>query len=95
MMLTQRISALAHDLARQCHVGSAAQPEEKTSVGKTVRETSHRYSLARRRKLQMKFCACTYSRCTNVVAAVSTCILFYALLICKYICLSKEFSSII
>lgn len=54
MMLTQRISALAQDLARQCHMGPAAQSEEKTLVGKNTRETSHRYSLARRRKLQIK-----------------------------------------
>lgn len=51
MMLTQRISALAQDLARQCHMGSTAQPEDKTLVGKTTKETSHRYSLTRRRKL--------------------------------------------
>ena len=61
-MLTQRISALAHDLARQCHVGTGGggggggqshQLEERTtaSSGKAARDGSHRYSLARRREL--------------------------------------------
>ena len=49
-MLTQRISALAHDLARQCHVGTSAQPEEKTTAGRVAKEPSHRYSNTRRRK---------------------------------------------
>ena len=57
MMLTQRISAIALDLARQCHVGGvgggggASQSDNKTSVGgKTGKDSSHRYSIARRRK---------------------------------------------
>ena len=60
MMLTQRISALANDLARQCHVGGGGggsggqshHSEEKTSgsSGKASRDGSHRYSIARRRK---------------------------------------------
>lgn len=66
-MLTQRISALAHDLARTCHIGGSADStstsggvgiggttdmDEKTplSSNKTSKETSHRYSIVRRRK---------------------------------------------
>ena len=59
MMLTQRISALAHDLARQCHVvgqggvggTSTSYSEEKstTASGKFTKDNSH--SRTRRRKL--------------------------------------------
>ena len=72
MMLTQRISALAHDLARQCHVvggGTSTQTEDKTSAG--GKETSHRYSIARRReflKLCIVVCVCVCV-CVCVVLA--------------------------
>lgn len=49
-MLTQRISALAHDLARECHVGSSSPPGEKSPARKATRDTSHRYSITRRRE---------------------------------------------
>ena len=69
MMLTQRISALAHDLARTCHVGgggggsggttSDSQPDNKTAApGKTAKETLHRYSTARKRELKSMMFGC-------------------------------------
>ena len=51
MMLTQRISTLAHDLARQCHVVGGGGGEgvvhtgDKSCAGKKAsKETTHRYS---------------------------------------------------
>lgn len=47
-MLTQRISALAHDLARQCHINSV-QTENKPEPGRESKGNSHHYSSNRRR----------------------------------------------
>ena len=39
MMLTHRLSALAHDLAKQCHVANTSKPEEKVRGKKPAEET--------------------------------------------------------
>ena len=58
-MLTQRISAIAHDLARQCHVvgqggggggNNTSYSEEKSASGKLAKDSSNHRT--RRRKQQ-------------------------------------------
>ena len=83
MMLTQRISALAHDLARQVHVGTggggggSGQPRQfedkssSSSSGKGARDTAHRYSLARRREFCALCCVFEQSSVHYILASVS------------------------